>query len=206
MSTHHVLLIESRPGIAEHTAQSLTAAGHTVHRCHEPGLPAFPCTELTQPGTCPLDQGIDVALAVRKRVLPRPTPVEDGISCTIRAGVPLVEMGPGTLDPFDQWVTKRITRDDEVEDALDEAIEIGDLPLKRDIARRVASLLERAGISPEDLSVAIERRAGETVVELRRSGEEDERLDHALAVRTLDAVRADRRHRPGQTRVHVHRR
>src|SRR3546814_9180958 len=58
---------------------------------HEPGEPAFPCKGLVDPSSCPLEGHIDVALLVRPRIAPRPTAVEDGVTCALRAGVPLVE-------------------------------------------------------------------------------------------------------------------
>src|SRR5688572_4567734 len=156
MATHDVLLIESRPGIAEQTARDLAAAGHRVHRCHEQGMPAFPCTALTQPGSCPLDGHVDVALLVRSRVQPRPTQAEDGVSCAIRAGIPLVEQGTSTLDPFDPWVTRRISSANEVEAALDEAVDMADGPLRRDITARIRPLLERALLSAYDATIRIQ--------------------------------------------------
>src|SRR3546814_11583513 len=102
-----VLLIQSRPGAARAAAESLEAAGHRVHLCHEPGEPAFPCKGLVDPSSCPLEGHIDVALLVRPRIAPRTTAVEDGVTCALRAGVPLVEQGSQVLAPYAPWVTLR---------------------------------------------------------------------------------------------------
>lgn len=114
-----VLLIESRPGSGAIDAGRLEAAGHRVHRCHpdtRPGLEAplpardrYLCTGVT--AWCPLDDGVDVALLVRRRVMPRPVAREAGVSCALRAGVPVVEDGPAVLDPFEPWLAGRVAGD-----------------------------------------------------------------------------------------------
>jgi hypothetical protein len=128
--TLDVLVMESHPHAADEAVAALVAAAHRVHRCHEPGGRSFPCVGLTNPGACPLDRGIDVALLVRRRIAPRPTPWEGGVSCVIRAGVPLIEEGPEILDPFEPWVTAR--SDGDVVAACSRVLEEG-----RSTARRL---------------------------------------------------------------------
>src|SRR3546814_20188340 len=125
-----VLLIQSRPGAARAAAESLEAAGHRVHLCHEPGEPAFPCKGLVDPSSCPLEGHIDVALLVRPRIAPRPTAVEDGVTCALRAGVPLVEPGSELLDPSGPWVTLRTHTDDAVVASCAEATQLRHDPLR----------------------------------------------------------------------------
>src|SRR5205807_4199387 len=61
-----VLVLESDQGAADVAREELTAAGHVVLRCHEPGAPAFPCNALAKDQRCPLDAAdVDVALDVR---------------------------------------------------------------------------------------------------------------------------------------------
>lgn len=114
-----VLVIESRPGSGSSDAGRLEAAGHRAHRCYpdvRPGpdpLPArdrYLCTGVTK-GSCPIDEGVDVALLVRRRVVPRPVAREAGVSCALRAGVPVVEDGPAVLDPFEPWLAGRVAGD-----------------------------------------------------------------------------------------------
>ena len=107
MTSLDVLLVESHPGNGARVAGALERAGHHVHRCHEPGATGFPCTEITSPGSCPLDAGVDVALLVR-RVAPHPTDLEQGVSCALRAGLPIIEDGPTILDPFEPYLTGRV--------------------------------------------------------------------------------------------------
>jgi hypothetical protein len=121
--TLDVLVMESHPHAADEAEAALVAAGHRVHRCHEPGGHGFPCVGVIDPAACPLDRGVDVALLVRRRVAPRPTPWEGGVSCVIRAGVPLVEAGPDVLDPFERWVVAR--SDGDVGQACRRALEAG---------------------------------------------------------------------------------
>ena len=84
--TLDVLVMESHRHAADEAEAALVAAGHRVHRCHEPGGHGFPCVGVIDPAACPLDRGVDLALLVRRRVAPRPTPWEGGVSCVIRRG------------------------------------------------------------------------------------------------------------------------
>jgi hypothetical protein len=94
-----VLVIESHPGAAAEAVQALEAAGHHVHRCYDDHSHGFPCLGVIDPAECPLARRTDVALLVRRRVAPGPTALEQGATCAIRAGVPLVEAGPEPLVP-----------------------------------------------------------------------------------------------------------
>jgi hypothetical protein len=116
----NVLLLESDAHAADEAAARLRAAGHQVERCHEVGLPAFPCNGLLDGGECPLDRGpIEVALVVRSHPWPRPSTLEDGVVCALRRGVPLVVAGRALLNPYVDWAAAVV---DGVEDVV-EAIE-----------------------------------------------------------------------------------
>lgn len=207
MTNLDVLLMESRPGSTARTAEMLEAAGHRVLRCHEPGEPSFPCKALIDPTTCPLEGHVDVALLVRPRIAPRPTAVEDGVSCAIRAGVPVVEQGTDVLDPFAPWIAKRVHSDDDVVDACEHAVELADAPLRREVIRRTAQLLHAAGIDESDVDVKVVHAGFDLEVHLELpSGDRDRRLEHALSVRVLDAVRSNGHRTVGDTRVFVHHR
>ena len=86
------LLIESSPGVGAEAAAALADAGHPVLRCHEQGQPTFPCGDLAEPGSCPLHGpgAVDVVLSVRHPDDPEPTAAEAGVTCALRAGVPVV--------------------------------------------------------------------------------------------------------------------
>ena len=149
---------------------------------------------MTDPAACPISRGANVALLVRTRVTPRPTPLEDGVSCALRAGVPLVEDGPDILDPFEPWLTARSAGD--VVAACTAAAQRGLEPLRRDIATRIANLLHAAGIEPESVECRIDADGPRLHVRLTgpaASGPTQTVFEHALAVRVLDAVRCSGR-------------
>jgi hypothetical protein len=204
MTSLDVLLIESLPGAGALAAADLEAAGHRVHRCHEPGTPTFPCAALTEPGGCPIDSGVDLALLVRPSVAPRPGPTEEGATCAIRAGLPIVEQGSDQLDPFAAWVTHRVRHDGDVAEACEDALDIADEPLERHIRQRIAGLLQRAGLDEDDATVRLVHVERGLEVHLDIPLPADSRRDHALTVRALDAVRSSGSRKVAQTRISVH--
>ncbi len=110
-----VLVVESDPGAAAVAIAQLQAAGHRVERCHEPGARAFPCAALN-PGRCPLEDGeIDVVLTVRARSHPRPSQLEDGVTCALRQHVPVVVAGRTNLNPYARYDVAVAGVDDVVE-------------------------------------------------------------------------------------------
>ena len=80
-----VLLTESHPDAGVKAQEELEAAGVRVHRCHEPGSDGFPCSALAGPG-CPLEEGVDAVVVVRKNAATHPTALEGGVTCGLRAG------------------------------------------------------------------------------------------------------------------------
>jgi len=99
MNPLHVLVIENEQGVADAAVDELEASRHVVHRCFAQGAPSFPCLAITNPRRCPLYGEIDVVLAVRDDRRPV-TPYELGISCAVRAGVPVVVLAPEGADRF----------------------------------------------------------------------------------------------------------
>lgn len=98
-----VLVLESEPGAAELSIALLEAAGHQVKRCHEQGARAYPCVALDS-GHCPLEEGsIDVVLTVRGHANPRPSSLEDGVTCALRRRTPVVVAGSTVFNPFEQF-------------------------------------------------------------------------------------------------------
>jgi hypothetical protein len=99
----NVLVNEAEPGAADHAIELLEAAGHRVVRCHERGDASFPCAALVPGGTCPLrNPGVDVAVTVRRHPRARPSLLEDGIACALRARVPVVVSGTVLLNPYEE--------------------------------------------------------------------------------------------------------
>jgi hypothetical protein len=190
--TLDVLVLENGPGGARDAIDELEAAGHRVHRCHELGAASFPCRGVVDPSDCPLEGPIDVALLVRHHVHPQPSPLEDGVACALKAGVPVVEEGPGILDPYDPWITGRVEGTTVVQ-ACENAVAAAFQPLVDDVLARCALVLSTAGIDPTEVSCRMELAWPRLLVHLEVPGPVSRGVREALAVRALDAVRATRR-------------
>lgn len=203
MARHlNVLVAESHPGLATTDVAALEAAGHTVHRCYEPGQRGFPCVAVSG-SPCPLDDAVDVAYLHRLPMTPRATPLEDGVRCAVRQDVPVVEHSPSLLDPFDPFVGSWVGEGGDVVAAVESAAGGRYDPLRLDVLRRIGPLLASAGISTDDVSCRIEPRVLDIEIHLTVAADGDRGLDQSLAVRALDAVRAAGR--PfGHVDVHVH--
>lgn len=98
-----VLVVGTDDWAIEQAAGSMASAGYEVLRCHEPGEPAFPCNGIRPDRVCPLDRGFAVAVTMRARPSAQPTQSEFGVTCAIRAGVPLVVGGITEGNPFNEW-------------------------------------------------------------------------------------------------------
>lgn len=190
MNQLDVLVVESSPGVGWEEIEALQAAGHRVHRCHEPGERGFPCRAVAGTGPCPLDTGVDVGMLVRRGIIPRATEHERAVSCLVREGVPLVEQGSDVLDPYAPFLTTRVDGEDgDVASACESAVETGYGPLRAAIWERIDGHMAAEG-----------HRADEVRIDLRRSGDElrvvlqgpsiSTSARHAIGVRVLDAVRA----------------
>jgi hypothetical protein len=196
-----VLVIESHPGAAAEAVQSLKAAGHHVLRCYDDDSNSFPCLGVTDPAECPLARRTDVALLVRRRVAPRPTALEQGATCAIRAGVPLVEAGPEPLDPFEPWLAARV--DDNVVATCEAVSDTAIGELRREILRLAAPILFSAGILTTQALCRIEPEATRLHVQFDLPAAVTTAVKQALAVRVLDAVRgAGRTYGPVHVSVH----
>ncbi len=205
MTRHlHVLVAESHPGLASHDVATMEAAGHVVHRCYEPDQRGFPCVAVDgEP--CPLEGAIDVAFLHRLPMTPRATPLEDGIRCAVRQGVPVVEAAPSMLDPFEPFVSSYVGEDGDLLATLEEAATGRFDPLRLDVLRRIGPLLHGAGIPMDHVSCRIEPRSLDLDIHLTVDAPEDRGFDQSIAVRALDAVRAAGRSF-GHVDVHVHHR
>ena len=196
-----VLVVESHPRAAEHAVTALEAAGHRVHRCHEDGSRGFPCVGVSHEGGCPMDRPIDVAFIARRQVSPRPTALEDGMSCVIRAGIPIVEDGPDAFDPYAEWVTHRLSPGEDVA-AVCEGLAAA-TPLHDTIRTRIGTLLRTVGVDPADVGCELVHDDKSLVVNLDLPVAVDRAMEHALAVRVLDAMTTSKR-TFGQVDVRVH--
>jgi hypothetical protein len=191
--TLDVLVIESRRGAGRRADEALAAAGHRVHRCYEHGTDEFPCRGLLEPDACPLDDGVDVALLVRPRIDPRPTPRESGVTCALRAQVPLVEVGDHPLDPYEPWVAARVADahdHDAMVAACTGAVEDRLGEKSRHLVERLDPLLASLGVAPEQVECRVEFRDHRAVISLMLPAHVDDQARHALAVRAVDVLRS----------------
>lgn len=188
-----ILVMQSQPHTDDGAIEALRAAGHRVHSCHDDDSTGFPCRGAVDRGACPVDLDLDVALLMRRGVQPEATPLEAGATCAIRADVPIVELGTDLLDPFAPWITRRIASATEALDACEEVAEHNRDPLRRAIQEKIAALLGAAGIDPATVECTIQGGRTSLEVHLELPGPVGLRLEHALAVRVLDAVRASGR-------------
>jgi hypothetical protein len=185
--TLDVLVAESHSGTAAEAEAILRNAGHRTHRCYDPESQGFPCRGLLEPDGCPIDHGIDVVLLARRRILPTPASLENGVICAIRAGIPVAEHGTEVLDPFAPWVSARVEDTADVVDACEYAVVEGLEPLRRHILDSVEKVLTAAGVESGTLGCTIERRGSRLIVRL--SGPAiAERLRQAAAVEAVAAV------------------
>lgn len=181
-----IMLVESRQGAADGAVAELTAAGHRVHRCHEHGAASFPCAGVLEHDRCPIDRGVDVALLVRREGSAEQTVWEHGVSCALRAGVPVVEDGPAESDPYAAWIAARVDGSS-VATAVESAVERAFDPLIRAIEACTRRLIESAHIDPTDVSWVVESRGHGLAIHLD-GPRMTRQLEQAIAVRVLDAL------------------
>jgi hypothetical protein len=193
----NVLVLESERGAADGAREELTAAGHTVLRCHEPGAPAFPCNALAKGQECPLEGVVvDVALDVRSRPRPQPVPREDGVACALRHHIPVVVAGPEILNPYDGFAVGVLGRTYNVVDDCERAAHA---PLRDHTAvatRTLREVLDRRGIR-SSVVVAVRRRHGALAVEVVGAEKIDDATKSMASVRMSAALREVDRHARG---------
>ena len=201
--TLDVLVIGSDQIATEVAQEQLEQRGHIVHRCHIPGQPGFPCLGVADSSACPLVQGIDVALLVRRGVSSKTHVEEDGARCAVRSGVPLVEDGTEVLDPFEPWVVERVGADDDLSVVCERAADQRFALLRMLIRERIAKLAVAAGTTAIDTACLISSNGGDVAIDLHLPVALDRNQQQALAVRVLDAVHASGR-TYAQVDVNVH--
>jgi hypothetical protein len=182
-----VLLLEAEMHDADAAERALAAAGHVVYRCHEPGADPFPCAALAGKPCPVVERGVDVAVTVRSRSGDRPTLLEDGVACALRAHVPVVVAGDvGVPTPYADWATE-IAAPDEVVDACERAAAA---PLRRHGAVATAELavaLRSGGFDPSHCRAEVHRTRGRLRVRLDPGAVVD-RTTADLAVRRVMAA------------------
>jgi len=129
-----------------------------------------------------------VALVVRRGVSPRPTNDEDGVTCALRAGLPLVEDGSDLLDPYAPLLSARVWAGDDVSDVVERAAQESLSPLEQELEDALGPFLRSAEREPGSVRVRAEANGRHLVLHL--SGPELEgTLAGLLGVRAADRAR-----------------
>lgn len=121
-SAAEVLVVGSDDWAVRSSAAELSAAGRSVHRCHDDTAVPFPCNALVPGRGCPLDNHhVDVVLNVRASPQAAPSLGEMGAICGLRAGLPLVIAGLSHAMKLAPWATK-VPAEGDVVTSCDEAV------------------------------------------------------------------------------------
>lgn len=185
-----VLLVGTLPSAIDRTEAVLRSGGHEVVHCRDEHVGTFPCTALTERGSCPLEAAaVDVVVTARDRAWPRPSPLEDGAICGIHRFVPLVVHGTTVLEPFEQWAVAETTTEDELLGAV-EAAAGAPLPEHGAVAGETArDLLATQGL-PGDGTTAEVRRSGNRLVVTLGLAPDAEPYAAGITVKILTALRS----------------
>ncbi len=172
---HHehmrILLLESSPGVGTAVEADLTGTGHEVLRCQPPGQVAFPCVGLHDQAACPLhgNEHADVVLDVRSARDVDPTAYEAGVTCALRAGIPVVVDRGLIADPFEGWTLPVRAGGPaaacELAHTASKAQEM--LPLRAEVLR----LLKAAGATTDEVDVTIGHESDRTRIQVSVDGE-----------------------------------
>jgi len=158
--TGRVLLVSSDEDRLDDVEAKLVEDGYEVRRCVAAGAPTFPCVGLAG-GTCPLDEpgGIDVALAVRQVPWRRPTPSELGVTCAVRAAVPLAVIATSP-HPFAPWANVTSTARDRAVEVCEDAIADALEEPRAAVTDAVGAVLATHGVPDTPIAVRLDRRQG----------------------------------------------
>lgn len=158
--TGRVLVLSSDDEPLDEVEAQLLAGGYELHRCVAAGAASFPCIGLGG-GACPLDEpgGVDVAVDVRHHPWPNPTSREMGVTCAVRAGVPVAILGRSP-HPFTAWANVTSTELHRVVEVCEDAVADGLEGPRAAVAEAVDAVLETHGLGGTPFAVHLERRLG----------------------------------------------
>lgn len=189
-----ILVTESEPGTADDVIFDLESAGHRVHRCHEPGRPAFPCRSLDT-GDCPLDAGtVDVALTIRARPRSVPAALEDGVSCALQHRIPLVVSGRVALNPYEEFATEVVDQRGSVVEAVERAAISSLRDHERLAADAAHTTLAVHGYEGAAVEARAHRARGVVTVQIGVPADIDRTVRDMIGTRALSALRNFDRH------------
>ncbi len=140
---------------------------------------------------------------IRRGAGPDVTTLLDGARCAIRHDVPIVEQGSNEIDPLAPWISHVVGYGESIVTGCAIAADRAKDPLRHSINERIRPALDAAGIPADAVSTAVVRHGNSLVVHVEVPNGVERRLEQALAVRVLDAVRANGR-TTGHVDVQVH--
>lgn len=189
-----ILVTESIAGAARTATQELEAAGHRVRRCHDDDAAPFPCAGLLS--ECPLDgDSIDLVLAIRPHVAPRPAADEAGITCGLRRRIPVAIAGQSVMNPFESFGAE-VINGSLVREC--DRIASGRRPGHEAVAGAATrAALVAGGLPTEPSDVAVQRVDGRLRVRIFVPAEVPEMVRRKIAVRVVGQLRAFDRHAGG---------
>jgi hypothetical protein len=183
----HVLMLQTGSAGSSAAAADLARHGYEVVVCHPDGDET--CVALAG-GRCPLDAApVDAAVVVRPYAADSALPLEDGVYCAARRGIPLVVAGQPAGHPFGAWASAE--EEGTAVGATVDTVLASPLPRLSTIATAtLRQALARRGITETPARVEVRRRHGGVAVEL--IGVDDLAADAkaAASVRVAGAIRA----------------
>jgi hypothetical protein len=155
-----MLVVGTLPSAIEPAVTRLEDASQTVARGHDSGARPFPCLALSEGRVRPLEEApVDVAVTVRNRAWPRPSPFEDGAICALRRRIPLVVAGITALYPFDRWSARTLEDGSDLVAACEQAA-AAPLPRHGEVTCQAARQVLAAASRAPDLAAGVWRRQG----------------------------------------------
>ena len=183
-----VLIIDGAPVEAEEAVARLRRAGHETTSCRPDGRGAV-CRGVELHGRCPLDEGVDVALAAFPLAELDRQGLALGYVCAQRAGVPVVAIGDHSTSSHDPTTTTLVS---DLRDVVAVLAGTASRPLERHTAaarRAVRDCLDRHDLAHVDSSVWVERQDGRLSIRMATDEPVPPAVTRAAAVRVLAAVR-----------------
>jgi hypothetical protein len=159
-----VLIVEDENGSADEIAHAITDAGHHITTCHDPSAPAFPCDGMG--GPCPLEQGVDLVVAVRRSDNQVLSIQEDGARCAARAGIPIVVVGSEENNPYSEWAaaTVPLAEASTIVSVIEAVAAAPDARLTETATRALVENLRNAGIDASDATATVRRTTPQSLM------------------------------------------